>query len=30
MLPMDYYLDMVGGMCLLDLKKADQRQSEIK
>jgi hypothetical protein len=23
------YLDVVGGLCLFDLKKADQRQSEI-
>jgi hypothetical protein len=27
---MDCYLDVVGGVCLFDLKKADQRQSEIK
>jgi hypothetical protein len=29
-LPVDCYLDVVGGLVPLDVKKADQRQSEIK
>jgi hypothetical protein len=29
-LPMDCYLGMAEGLCLFDLKKADQRQFEIK
>jgi hypothetical protein len=29
-IPMDFYLDVVGDLCLFDVKKAGQKQSEIK